>query len=353
MAIAAKSFRYLTGLLPALGAASSFLREGLGAWQGVLVVFLVFPILDQLFGRWKDVSVSDDEQSHAFDWILYLSAPLYFALFIWFLKDIGSHLDDPITLWGRVVSMGLLCGVYGINVAHELGHRRERFPRLLARLLLSSSLYSHFYIEHNRGHHKHVATTKDPSSARLNEPVYFFWFRSMSMTWITAWKIEKERLKKLGLPAIHYKNEMIQLQLFQWSIYLLIYFVFGYPVILYSMLAAFIGAALLETINYIEHYGLQRKQLENGNFERVQAWHSWNSDHLAGRFILFELSRHSDHHFKASKHFPSLESLEDSPQMPLGYPGMMVLSLVPPLFFAVMNPRIKKIEEVHYPGQTT
>ncbi|MBI1221180.1 MAG: alkane 1-monooxygenase [Bacteroidetes bacterium] len=338
------SLRYLAGLLPALGAASSFQRTGWGAWTLVFVVFFLIPILDQVFGRFKFISAREEDSTLAFDWVLYLTVPIYLFLYLYFLQDVYRNTYDLLTLSGRIVSMGLLCGVYGINVAHELGHRKELFPRLVARLLLCTSFYAHFYIEHNRGHHKHVATPGDPSSARKNEMLYTFWMRSMTMTWLTAWRIEARKMKNLHLPIFHYRNQMIVLLFAQLFWFGAIFYFFGYPVIIYILLSAWIGAALLETINYIEHYGLSRKQLESGVYERTGVEHSWNSDHVAGRFVLFELSRHSDHHYKASKHFPSLESKEGSPQMPLGYPGMMLISLIPPLWFAIMNPKLDKKE---------
>jgi alkane 1-monooxygenase len=199
----------------------------------------------------------------------------------------------------------------------------------------------HFFIEHNRGHHKSVATPEDPSSARLNEPVQLFWIRSMVQTWLSAWHLEFERLQRNGKSRFHYTNEMLQFQIIQSAFVALIYFFGGFWVALTVLAAALVGAILLETINYIEHYGLQRRKLDNGFYERVEQHHSWNSDHLIGRLILFELSRHSDHHYKTNKKYQTLISADEAPQMPTGYPGMMVLSLITPLWFYVMNNRLE------------
>ncbi|MEP2023652.1 alkane 1-monooxygenase, partial [Reichenbachiella sp.] len=223
--------------------------------------------------------------------------------------------------------------------------RKNKFERFLAKSLLLSSLYMHFYIEHNRGHHKNVSTHEDPSSARRGEWVFFFWFRSMIMGYISAWKIETAQMKKKGYSSISIHNEMLRFQLIQLAFLVLIYWGFGYMPMIYFLVAALIGIIQLETVNYIEHYGLSRTQKETGQYERVQPWHSWNSNHTLGRLFLFELSRHSDHHFLASRKYQILSHHEASPQMPTGYPGMMLLSMVPPLWFVVMHNHIERINK--------
>jgi alkane 1-monooxygenase len=213
--------------------------------------------------------------------------------------------------------------------------------QFLAKTLLLSSLYMHFFIEHNRGHHKSVATPEDPSTARFNEPVQLFWIRSMFQTWLSAWHLEFDRLQRNGFSRFCLRNEMLQFQLIQLAFLIAVYYFGGYFVVLAVWAAALVGAILLETINYIEHYGLMRKKLESSYYERVEHHHSWNSDHLIGRLILFELSRHSDHHYKTNKKYQTLISADDAPQMPTGYPGMMVLSIIFPLWFWVMNERLR------------
>ena len=239
--------------------------------------------------------------------------------------------------------MGLVCGGYGINVAHELGHRNNKFEQFLSKTLLLSSLYMHFFIEHNRGHHKRVSTKEDPSSARYGENIFSFWIRSVFTGYISAWNIEFSRLKRLKKFKFSLENEMLRFQLIQVLFVSSIYFVFGTQITIYFLFAAVMGFLLLETVNYIEHYGLQRKININGKYERVQPFHSWNSNHPVGRIMLFELSRHSDHHFNASRKYQVLKNHDNSPEMPTGYPGMMILSLIPPLWFYIMNKRIKKI----------
>jgi alkane 1-monooxygenase len=242
--------------------------------------------------------------------------------------------------------MGLLCGVFGINVGHELGHRVNVFEQTLAKMLLLTSLYMHFYIEHNKGHHKRVATPEDPSSARYGEWVYSFYFRSIILSYLSAWHIANEDLRKNGKATFSLLNEMLLFQLIQIAFLAFLFFIFGWQATIYFVVAAIIGFLLLETVNYIEHYGLQRKSTGEGKYERAMPAHSWNSDHVIGRLFLFELSRHSDHHYLASRKYQLLRHHDDAPQMPTGYPGMLLLALIPPIWFWVMNKRIKKFTAV-------
>jgi alkane 1-monooxygenase len=203
----------------------------------------------------------------------------------------------------------------------------------------------HFFIEHNKGHHKNVATPEDPSSARYNEPVFSFYFRTIIFSYLSAWKIANADMKKKGLGIVHWRNEMLQAQFIQFIFAAAILLVFGWLILLYFFAAATIGFLLLETVNYIEHYGLQRKQKEDGNYERTMPRHSWNSNHILGRLMLFELSRHSDHHYLASRKYQVLQHHEDAPQLPTGYPGSMLLALLPPLWFYVMNKKIRQLQK--------
>lgn len=123
----------------------------------------------------------------------------------------------------------------------------------------------------------------------------------------------------------------------------LIYFLIRQFVLFAFITASTFGIILLETVNYIEHYSLLRKKNTNGRYERVKRTHSWNSNHRVGQVLLFNLSRHSDHHYNGAKHYQLLKTLPESPQMPTGYPGMILLSLFPPLWFWVMNNRLSKI----------
>jgi len=340
-------FRYLIALLPALSVAFSFSSEGIFCWSAVFFVFGLIPILELLMGAGGKFGADDldqnSKQNKIYDFMLYLVIPIHLGLFFWYLNIVELPPDVTLsTFLGKAFAMGILCGSFGINVAHELGHRQNKLDQFLAKVLLLTSLYMHFFIEHNRGHHKYVGTPEDPSSGRKNEPVFVFWFRSMIFVWISAWNIEFQRLKRENLSKFHWSNQMLQFQLIQIAALVLVNYFGGYKALLGFLLAAFVGALLLETINYIEHYGLTREKLENGMYEVVTEKHSWNSNHIMGRLLLFELSRHSDHHAKTTKKYQELRSLDKAPQMPTGYPGMMVLSLIVPIWFHVMNRRIAK-----------
>jgi alkane 1-monooxygenase len=342
-----RALRYLfTFTAPAL-AVAAFLGNGWWTWAPVLYAFGLVPLLELIIPE-RHQNLSDEEEQAAlsdplFDILLYLIVPVQWGLLVLFLLTVD---EAGLARWevaGRVTSMGILCGIYGINVAHELGHRVKRWERDLARALLLTSLYMHFIIEHNRGHHRRVATPDDPASARLGEWLPLFWLRSVVFSFLSAWHIEKERMRKAGHAALGWRNEMLHALAWQALLLTAIGLLFGVFVLTAFVGAAAVGIVLLETVNYIEHYGLRRTRSAQGGYGRVQHVHSWNSDRLMGRLLLFELTRHSDHHWKASKKYQVLASLEDAPQLPTGYPGMMLLSLVPPLYFALMDPRLERM----------
>lgn len=281
-------------------------------------------------------------QDRTYDYIIYATVPFHFAALVYFLFSMQEAGLGPVEYAGRILTMGLLCGVFGINVAHELGHRSKRYEQFLAKLMLLTSQYMHFFIEHNKGHHKMVATHEDPASARLNESLFRFYFRSIPMSYLSAWKIQMDELRKKGKPFFSLQNQMLVFLLVQVAFVATIFIVFGWISGVCYLAAAGFGIGLLEAVNYIEHYGLRRKEIEPGKFERAMPVHSWNSDHVIGRVSLFELSRHSDHHYKASRKYQVLKHHDDSPQMPTGYPGMILLAHFPPLFFRVMRKQMKK-----------
>jgi len=343
-----RALKYLLPLILYIGAIRSFHSYGIVVWLPLILAWVAIPLFE-LFIKAHSGNMSSVEEELAksdkvYDIILYLIVPLQFTALYFFLKNI----NDPLLQWydiiGRIWVMGLLCGVFGINVGHELGHRTNVFEQLLAKALLLTSLYMHFFIEHNKGHHKRVATPEDPSSARYGEWIFAFYFRSVIFSYFSAWHIANNDVKKKGKPVLSFYNEMIQFHLIEIGFVAIIFFVFGWLTTIYFLAAATIGLLLLETVNYIEHYGLQRKNIADGKYERAMPAHSWNSDHVIGRLFLFELSRHSDHHYLASRKYQILRHHDDSPQMPTGYPGMMLLALMPPVWFWIMNKRIKDIE---------
>jgi alkane 1-monooxygenase len=326
--------------------ALSFLIGGIVSFLPILVFFILIPLIElMLKADFSNMDATEKElaaKDPFYDLLLYSLVPIQVAFLIWYLNIISMDLPW-IEIIGKTASMGIMCGIIGINLGHELGHREKSFEQLLGDVLLLTSLENHFVPYHNRGHHNDVATPKDPATARLGEPIFLFWFRSHVGSYLKAWKIEFERMRirKKSLFSLH--NKMIVYTLAAIGVFVSIFYFYSIYHVFFFLIVSTVGILLLETVNYIEHYGLLRKQREDGSYERVRRTHSWNSNHIIGRVILFELSRHSDHHYKPDKHYQLLESFDESPQMPTGYPGMMMLSLVPPLFFRVMNPKVKEL----------
>jgi len=341
-----KSFKYLTPFVLYVLTLTAFNGNGLLCWLPLLYTFFLIPFAE-LFIKADPSNLDEVEEAlakknKAYDFILYAAVIMqYYSLWVFFnsLKQDGLNTID---IAGRVISMGLLCATFGINVAHELGHRVNKMEQTFAKMLLLTSLYMHFFIEHNKGHHKHVATPHDPSTAKYNQSLYAFWPQTLIGTYLSAWKIANEEVEKKGKRRWSLQNEMLLFQLIQLTFVLIILYFFSVKITILFIVAALIGGLLLESVNYIEHYGLSRTQTTEQQFERVQPHHSWNSNHIIGRLMLFELSRHSDHHYLASRKYQILRSFDNAPQMPTGYPGMILLSLFPPLWFKIMHQQIKK-----------
>ncbi|MCB9231482.1 MAG: alkane 1-monooxygenase [Bacteroidia bacterium] len=347
--LALRPFKYLmvyTGIAVGL---TSFLLDGWWTWSGIIYVFgVVVAVEFFLPANTDNLSKVEEEivrKDKLYDLMIWSLVPAQFGLLILFFFSINQEGLQSWELAGRVLAMGTICGAIAINVAHELGHRNTRFEQFLSKSMLLTTLYMHFFIEHNRGHHKNVSTPEDPASSRRGEIVYTFWFRSVVNSYISAWRLEAARLKKKGHAFLSLHNEMIWYHLIQAGAILAVYLAFNLMTMLYFVAAAVMGFLLLETVNYIEHYGLQRQKVDGKYYETVKPCHSWNSNHILGRMILFELSRHSDHHFRASRPYQVLRHFEDAPQMPTGYPGMVLLSLLPPLWFYVMHRQIDKYKK--------
>ncbi|PCJ83811.1 MAG: alkane 1-monooxygenase [Flavobacteriales bacterium] len=346
----ARILKYCSILTGPLVGIVSLTQYGLWTWALPLYAFALVPLVEFLSkGSEKNMSEAEEEAAKSdpwYDYLLYFMVPLQYVMMAVFL----FYIIEPELTWfeitGKVLAFGISCAALGINVGHELGHRATRHERFMAKTLLLSTLYMHFIIEHNRGHHKRVATNEDPASAKYGEIIYLFWFKSVIFGFISAWKLEAARLKKNGKPFFSIHNEMIRFQFIQLLLVGSIYAIFGLKATVCFMICALIGILVLETINYIEHYGLRRKKTGENTYERTLPIHSWNSNHPFGRIMLFELTRHSDHHYKASRKYQILRHFDEAPLMPTGYPGMMMLSLIPPLWFYVMHSHIEKCRKI-------
>lgn len=340
-----RALKYLSIFTLPLTVIISFNATDYWVFLPVIYVFAIIPLLELFFRpNVSNLSLAEEEmakEDRIYDVLLWLVVPVQLGFIIGFLLKMNEPNLTLMQQVGYTLAMGMMCGAMAINVGHELGHRTNKMEQFLAKVLLTTSMYTHFFIEHNRGHHKRVGTQEDPATARLNEPLYVFWVRSVVFQYVDAWQLEFQRMKVLKATRFSFKNQLVQISMVQLVLLASLYFIFGAIGLLSFLAAAFVGILMLETVNYIEHYGLRRMRISEKRYERVQPHHSWNSNHLIGRLLLFELSRHSDHHFLADRKYQILRHHENSLQMPTGYPGMMVLSFIPPLFFKVVNPLIE------------
>lgn len=341
-----KDLKYLAAFSIPLVAILGISLKNSWVFATPIFAFVLLPLMETLMPvdakNLEEGETLSASKKKIFDWLLYLNLPVVYGVLIYGLYTVVNSTLQTYEFVGLVFSVGIVLGVNGINVGHELGHRQASKERFLGKALLLPSLYMHFYIEHNFGHHLHAATKEDPATARYNQSVYSFWITSVSRQYINAWKIQKKYLRNYKQGFFSRYNDMLWYLIIQGLYLLAIFIFFGTTGLLFAVLCAVVGFLLLETVNYIEHYGLLRLKTKSGRYERVRAIHSWNSNHVMGRIVLYELTRHSDHHYKSSKKYQLLECHEESPQMPFGYPTSMVLSLIPPLWFSIMNKRIPK-----------
>ncbi len=327
-----------------------------GYWNFLTIVFsfLLIPLIDQLLGidtsnvPENEIKIRGEEFFYRF--ITYCWTYFQLAFMVWGCYAITSgKISTPAEWAGFVIGFSLVSGGIGITVAHELGHKKSGLERFYGKILLMTVSYMHFYIEHNRGHHVYVATPQDPATARKNENFYSFWLRSVFGSYAHAWRMEKESLNRNNRKIFSIHNEMLwfaflpavfcavltgifsyALQRFTWEI----------PVFFFAQ--SFLAFSLLELINYVEHYGIMRKEIAPGKYERVNPLHSWNASHLISNFFLFQLQRHSDHHAFAHKRYQILDHYDESPQLPFGYPTMIIIAAIPPLWFGLMNKRLEQ-----------
>jgi alkane 1-monooxygenase len=327
---------------------------GLGVFwfYGPFLVFAIFPLLDLIVGmdarNPPDSVIKWLEQDRYYRWCTYAYLPiqyggLIFACWLWSNGEL-SVLDSL----GLALTVAMVSGI-AINTAHELGHKRASLERWLSRVALAQSGYGHFFIEHNRGHHVRVATPEDPASARLGESFYRFLPRTVLGSLRSAWHLERVRLARLQRSAWSPRNDILG----AWAMTLVLFAAltagFGLVVLPYLLLQAVIGFSLLEVVNYLEHYGLLRQKREDGRYERTRPEHSWNSNSAASNVLLYHLQRHSDHHANPIRRYQALRHVDEAPQLPTGYAGMIVLAVVPPVWRRVMDHRVLS----HYSGEVS
>lgn len=321
-----------------------YLLGGLFAFLTPIVVFVLIPSLDLMLGRDRadlpEQALDDPDVALRFDYWLWLAAPVMGLLVLWALLVIGWGEPGWLRFVGLALSVGICTGSVGITVAHELVHRRDPWERRMGEFLLLLGGYLHWGPQHVAGHHRHVATRQDPATARAGESLYRFLPRTLAGTFTTSWAIERTRLQRLELPLWGKHNRILRYGAVTAGTLLLITLIVGFQGLLFFVLQAAVAFLLLEIVNYVEHYGLARTVDEDGRPGPVLASHSWNASERLTNWMLFNLQRHSDHHAAPQRPYPLLRHLDEAPQLPTGYSGMVLLALVPPLWFRVMDPRI-------------
>ena len=339
-----KDLKYLGAYSIPLAATLSIDSRGWLTFSAVIFAFVVIPLTEMAVGKDSKNLKADEievkKHNKVFDYMLYLNLPIVFGLLYWAFINVSLFNYSFFELVGLSFSVGILLATNAINVAHELGHRKTLFERTLSKTLYIPCLYMHFYIEHNYGHHLKVGTPEDGATAKLNQNVYSFWVRSVTKQYFDAWKKQRELLRRSGSGFYSIKNDMLWYLMIQFCYLTGIYIFFNLKVFLFALTVGVISFLFLETINYIEHYGLRRFKNKSGRYEKVREIHSWNSNHSIGRIVLYELTRHSDHHYKSSKKYQTLDCFDKSPQLPYGYPSSILLSLIPPLWFRTINPLV-------------
>lgn len=331
-----------------------------GGWTVILlplVTWYLFSILDFAFGvntYNADLETTEDDLRW-YRAITTVWVPVQFVtLFslIWYVAP-AEHLNTAEKL-AIFFGVGVINGTIGINYSHELMHQKNKLERRLSDILLAMVLYSHFRSEHLLVHHRYVATPRDPVTARMGESFYRFYPRVLRQCLASAWGAEKAMLARKTLPVWHRSNPFWLYFGLQAFFLMLAYLIGGWTGIgLFAMQA---GTAIwqLELVNYVEHYGLTRKHLGDGKYEHVQPRHSWNAAQKASNWLLINLQRHSDHHYKPDRRFPMLQNYTeaDAPQLPYGYPVMTIAAMIPRVWRRVMNPRVQRWRKTYYPEIT-
>jgi alkane 1-monooxygenase len=324
-------------------------------WLGPSVAFVVIPVLDRVVGADADnppdkvlKSLEDDRFYRLATYLFLPSQYLSLAFACWLWSGGGWLTMTVVDKVGLMACVGIAGGV-AISAAHELGHRRASLERRMSKIALAQTCYGHFFVEHNRGHHARVATAEDPASSRLGESLYRFIARSVVGGVHSAWQLEKARFTRMDKSPWSLRNDVLNAWLLSAALFTGLAVWFGPIVLPFLVGQAVVGFCMLETVNYLEHYGLRRQKDANGRYERVGPSHSWNSNTVVANVFLFHLQRHSDHHAHPIRRYQTLRHCEEAPQLPSGYATMMVLALIPALWHRVMDWRVLE----HYGGDVS
>jgi len=339
---------WLSFILPLAPLASAYIAvqtgHGIWLWFTVALMYAILPAADYLFGL--DDANPDDELiekiqgQRYYVYIMYLATVVHWVSLVGMAYVVSQYDWSWLSILGGALSAGIINGV-GLVAGHEMGHKvNDKAQVTCAKLILACSGYGHFFIEHNKGHHKDVATPEDPASSRFGESIYKFVKREIPGAFRRAWTLEAARLQRSGKSEWSLSNEIIQPALVTIAAYTLMLAYFGPVMIPFLFIAAAYGWWQLTCANYVEHYGLLRQKNEQGRYERCQPHHSWNSNHKASNLILLHLQRHSDHHAHPTRPYQVLRDFPEVPSLPSGYPWMFVLAMIPSAWYNVMNPKV-------------
>ncbi|MEI2701945.1 MAG: alkane 1-monooxygenase [Baekduia sp.] len=321
-------------------------------FTGVGLIFVIFPSLDYL-GGFDDTNPPASvmawlEQDRYYRWCTYLFLPVQFAGLIFSCWKWGSGELSTVAEFGLATTVGMVNGI-AIATAHELGHKRESVERWLSKIALAPTGYGHFFVEHNRGHHVRVSTPEDPASSRMGESFWRFLPRTVAGSFTSAWKIEAAHRRRAGKAVWSIGNDNLGSWLMSVVLFAGLCVVFGIEILPWLLVQAVLGFSLLEVVNYLEHYGLARQKRPDGKYELTTPQHSWNANNTVSNVLLYHLQRHSDHHANPLRRYQALRHFDESPQLPTGYAGMILLAVLPPVWFRVMDRRLVE----HYGGDVT
>ncbi len=339
--------------LAVIGAA----QGGWTVWLLPIYGWIVTSILDVIAGQETRNPDTDTPEAELFwyrlitqIWFPVQAVTLYGM--IWYVTRTGD-----LAIWEKIVlffGVGVISGSIGITYAHELMHQKNRLERWLGDLLLATVLYSHFRTEHLLVHHRYVGTPRDAVTARYNEGFHRMFFRVLTEGPGSAWRAEKQLLSRARRHPFHASNPFWRYGALQLAALTLAFAVGGWAGLGLFVWQAFVAVWQLELVNYVEHYGLTRRHLGDAKYEHVQPRHSWNADHKVTNWMLINLQRHSDHHYKPDRRFPLLQTYgeDEAPQLPVGYPGMTAMAMIPPMWRRRMNPRVRAWRRKYYPDIT-
>jgi len=305
-------------------------------------VFILVPIIDILL-PYLNKNEDDLNENLFHNFSIMIVLPCILFLIVFGLVVVSDSNMSFFTIVALGAAVGMSGGSIGITTAHELIHRQSKFMRSLGVILLILCLYGHFRIEHVYGHHKNVATKEDPATARRGESFYFYFIRCVINSIISSWNIEKDILKKKNTKILSLQNRMLHYFCLECLFLFLAFFVAGINGLIFIFFHSLVAITLLELVNYIQHYGLTRKK-ENGKYERFSDYHSWNSRHISANWSTFNLGLHNEHHKNAGKHYPLLSQEKKILEMPSNYSIMLIMALIPPLWFYVMNRKLDFIK---------